>query len=73
VPDSTYGGAEARGTRAERAQASTIARPELHATEVTVTDPAGRGYRTWIGADLAPTAALRLCATVVRLLGSNPT
>jgi hypothetical protein len=45
----------------------------LNALELTVTSPEGNGYRTWIGADLAPRAALLFCAAVVRLIeGSAP-
>ena len=40
----------------------------LNALELTVTAPDGSGYRTWIGADLAPRAALLFCAAVVRLV-----
>jgi hypothetical protein len=39
----------------------------LIAVELTVVYPAGRGFRTWIGADLAPRAALPFCAATVRL------
>jgi hypothetical protein len=44
-----------------------VAHRELEAIELTVVDPAGRGFRTWIGADLAPRAALLFCAATVRL------
>jgi hypothetical protein len=50
-----------------------LAHRELEAVELTVTDPSGNGYRTWLGVDLAPTAALRFCAAVVRLIGGDPT
>ena len=40
----------------------------LNAIELAVTDPAGNGYRTWIGAAVAPSAALRFCAATVRLI-----
>jgi hypothetical protein len=49
-----------------------LAHSALNAVELTVTDPQGN-HRTWIGADLAPTVALRLCAAVVRLIGGDPT
>jgi hypothetical protein len=57
----------------EAAELRTIAHHALNAVELTVVDPSGRGFRTWIGADLAPSAALRFCAAVVRLIGGDPT
>jgi hypothetical protein len=57
----------------ECAELRTIAHLGLNAVELTVVDPSGKGFRTWLGADLAPTAALRFCAAVVRLIGGDPT
>jgi hypothetical protein len=37
------------------------------------TGTARRSYRTWVGADLAPTAALKFGAAVMRLLGADAT
>ena len=45
-----------------------MAHTTLNAVEWTVTDPEGRGFRTWVGADLAPRAALLFCAATVRLI-----
>jgi hypothetical protein len=57
----------------ECAELHTVAHHTLHALELTVVDPEGRGFRTWIGADVAPHAALRFCAATVRLIGGDPT
>jgi hypothetical protein len=57
----------------ECAELRTVAHRELEAVELTVVDPNGNGYRTWIGADLAPHAALRFCAATVRLVEAIPT
>ena len=56
----------------ECAEFRTVAHHALNAIELTVTDPAGNGYRIWIGADVAPAAALRFGAAVVRLIGDDP-
>jgi hypothetical protein len=37
---------------------------------LTVVDPNGRGYRTWIGGDLAPAAALRFVGATLRLISA---
>jgi hypothetical protein len=57
----------------EAAELRIVAHHVLNAVELTVVDQTGRGFRTWIGADLAPTAALRFCAATVRLIGGDPT
>ena len=60
-------------TEIECAEIRTIAHQALNAVELTLTDQAGNGFRIWIGADLAPTAALRFCAATVRLIGGDQT
>ena len=50
-----------------------LAHRELNAIELTVIDPAGKGYRTWIGADLAPSAALHFCGATMRLIEADQT
>jgi hypothetical protein len=55
----------------EAAEVRIVAHFELAAVELTVTDQNGRGYRTWIGFDIAPHCALRFCAATVRLLGGD--
>jgi hypothetical protein len=55
----------------EAAEVRIVAHFELAAVELTVTDQTGRGYRTWIGYDIAPHVALRFCAATVRLLGGD--
>jgi hypothetical protein len=50
-----------------------VAHHHLNAVELTVVDQDGRGFRTWVGADIAPTAALRFCAAVVRLVSIEVT
>jgi hypothetical protein len=57
----------------ECAELRIVAHHALNCIEMTLTDPAGRGYRTWIGADLAPHAALKFCGAVMRLTGADPT
>jgi hypothetical protein len=52
----------------ECAELRTIAHTALNAVELTITAPDGNGYRTWIGADYAPRAALKFCAATVRLI-----
>jgi hypothetical protein len=59
-------------TEIECAELRAIADGELNAVELTVLDPAGNGYRTWIGADRAPEAALRFVGATLRLLGAAP-
>ena len=41
---------------------------DLNAIGIWVTASTGKGIRTWIGADAAPSAALRFCAATVRLV-----
>jgi hypothetical protein len=57
----------------ECAEARFVAHHALNAVELTVVDQTGRGYRTWIGADLAPHAALKFCGAVMRLTGADST
>jgi hypothetical protein len=45
-----------------------LAHTTLNAIEMTVVAPDGSGFRTWIGADAAPTVALKFGAAVVRLV-----
>ncbi len=52
----------------EAAEVRIVSHFELAALELTVTDQNGCGYRTWVGHDIAPHVALKLCAAVVRLL-----
>jgi hypothetical protein len=60
-------------TEIECAELRTVARATLNAVELTVLDQTGRGFRTWIGADAAPSAALKFCAATVRLISGDPT
>jgi hypothetical protein len=54
----------------EAAEFRTVAHHQLNAVELTVVDPNGRGYRTWIGGDLAPAAALRFVGATLRLISA---
>jgi hypothetical protein len=55
----------------ECAEARFVAHHALNAVELTVVDQTGRGFRTWIGADVAPHVALRFCAAVVHLISGD--
>ncbi len=55
-------------SKSSAAGSAFVAHTALNAVELTVVDPAGRGFRTWIGAAVAPSAALRFCAATVRLV-----
>jgi hypothetical protein len=57
----------------ETAGVQIVAHHALNAVELTVVDEAGRGYRTWFGADAAPTVALRFFGAVMRLIAVEVT
>jgi hypothetical protein len=54
-------------TEIEAAGLGISAELELNAIELWVTDPAGKGFRTWIGADRAIEVALTFVAAALRL------
>jgi hypothetical protein len=46
---------------------------ELEAVEMTVISPEGRGFKTWLGSDIAAVTALRFVGAVMRLISADPT
>ena len=50
-----------------------LAHHALNAVELTVVDQDGRGFRTWLGADVAPAVALRFFGAVMRLIAPEVT
>jgi hypothetical protein len=70
-PASAEPGAQPAITDLECGEARFVCHHELDAIEVTVTDPAGVGFRTWVGRDFAATAALHFVGAVMRLLGES--
>jgi hypothetical protein len=50
-----------------------VAHHALAAVELTVVDQEGRGYRTWVGADVAPAVALRFFGALIRLISPEVT